>query len=354
MEVRTAETSQDLNAAAEDAFCVVAGHGEGEWEALEGRVDRRPRPLCGPGREPAPVGRGARTAGRDGCFRKPTSAGSGPPPGSTSAPRPRWRSRSASSPRSWRSGSAPERARGHSGGGSRRRPMVGIALETSRADELAVDPVCGMSGLPGLAAPRRVWAARPTGSAAPAVRRRSLASGKASDSCVRSRPRPGAVAPYRRAETMKSRRTFFAVVVIASIAAGASTQTPIRARDLGVPFEGEPGPLNAITDVSGLEVGHTTILREEGPVRDRGHRGAAARPDEPGRGVRQLVRPERERGDDRHDVGQRPGDPEGAGAHHEHLQRRRGPRGGDRLGRGESRFFAPGRCRWSPRRGTDS
>lgn len=66
---------------------------------------------------------------------------------------------------------------------------------------------------------------------------------------------------------MKSRRTFCAVVMISSIAAGAPAQTPTRARDLGVPFEGDPGPLNAITDVSGLEVGHTTILREEGPVR---------------------------------------------------------------------------------------
>ena len=66
---------------------------------------------------------------------------------------------------------------------------------------------------------------------------------------------------------MKSRRTFCAVVMISSIAAGGSAQAPTRARDLGVPFEGDPGPLNAITDVSGLEVGHTTILREEGPVR---------------------------------------------------------------------------------------
>ena len=66
---------------------------------------------------------------------------------------------------------------------------------------------------------------------------------------------------------MKSRRTFFAVVMISSIAAGVPAQTPTRARDLGVPFEGNPGPLNAITDVSGLEVGHTTIQREEGPVR---------------------------------------------------------------------------------------
>ena len=66
---------------------------------------------------------------------------------------------------------------------------------------------------------------------------------------------------------MKSRRTFCAVVMISWVAAGALAQTPTRARDLGVPFEGDPGPLNAITDVSGLEVGHTTILREEGPVR---------------------------------------------------------------------------------------
>ncbi len=37
----------------------------------------------------------------------------------------------------------------------------------------------------------------------------------------------------------------------------------VRARDLGVPFWGEPGPLNAITDVTGIEVGHSTIIRGE-------------------------------------------------------------------------------------------
>lgn len=37
-----------------------------------------------------------------------------------------------------------------------------------------------------------------------------------------------------------------------------------RARDLGIPFEGRPGPLNAITDVKGLEVGHTTLISGEG------------------------------------------------------------------------------------------
>jgi D-aminopeptidase len=41
---------------------------------------------------------------------------------------------------------------------------------------------------------------------------------------------------------------------------------PERARDLGVPFEGEPGKLNAITDVHGIEVGHSTIVEGEGKL----------------------------------------------------------------------------------------
>ena len=41
-------------------------------------------------------------------------------------------------------------------------------------------------------------------------------------------------------------------------------QTKPRARDLGVPFDGTPGPLNAITDVKGVEVGHTTLISGEG------------------------------------------------------------------------------------------
>jgi len=39
-----------------------------------------------------------------------------------------------------------------------------------------------------------------------------------------------------------------------------------RARDLGIPFEGTPGPLNAITDVKGVAVGHSTIIRGEGKL----------------------------------------------------------------------------------------
>jgi hypothetical protein len=44
-------------------------------------------------------------------------------------------------------------------------------------------------------------------------------------------------------------------------------QSKPRARDLGVPFDGTPGPLNAVTDVSGIEVGHTTLIEGEGELR---------------------------------------------------------------------------------------
>ena len=42
--------------------------------------------------------------------------------------------------------------------------------------------------------------------------------------------------------------------------------TKPRARDLGVPFDGTPGPLNAITDVVGVTVGHTTLISGEGKL----------------------------------------------------------------------------------------
>ncbi len=40
-----------------------------------------------------------------------------------------------------------------------------------------------------------------------------------------------------------------------------------RARDLGIPFEGAPGPLNAITDVAGVEVGQVTLISGEGNLK---------------------------------------------------------------------------------------
>jgi D-aminopeptidase len=43
--------------------------------------------------------------------------------------------------------------------------------------------------------------------------------------------------------------------------------TPERAREMGIQLEGTPGPLNAITDVSGVSVGHTTLVQGQGPIR---------------------------------------------------------------------------------------
>jgi L-aminopeptidase/D-esterase-like protein len=43
-----------------------------------------------------------------------------------------------------------------------------------------------------------------------------------------------------------------------------ATLADARARDLAIPFEGTPGPLNAITDVPGVEVGQETLISGEG------------------------------------------------------------------------------------------
>ncbi len=58
-----------------------------------------------------------------------------------------------------------------------------------------------------------------------------------------------------------------AVLLGLALAAGLLTaQSRPRARDLGVPFDGAPGPLNAITDVAGVTVGHSTIIRGDGKL----------------------------------------------------------------------------------------
>jgi D-aminopeptidase len=54
-------------------------------------------------------------------------------------------------------------------------------------------------------------------------------------------------------------------VAIAATASDATTARP-RARDLGVPFDGTPGALNAITDLDGVLVGHTTLIEGSGKL----------------------------------------------------------------------------------------
>jgi L-aminopeptidase/D-esterase-like protein len=54
---------------------------------------------------------------------------------------------------------------------------------------------------------------------------------------------------------------------IALLALALTTQADARARDLGIPFEGRPGPLNAITDVPGVEVGQKTLIEGDGALK---------------------------------------------------------------------------------------
>ena len=60
-----------------------------------------------------------------------------------------------------------------------------------------------------------------------------------------------------------------ALLIVACVLAGvraAHGQKPERGRDLGIPFEGTTGPLNAITDVGGVEVGHRTLVAGSGKL----------------------------------------------------------------------------------------
>ena len=56
------------------------------------------------------------------------------------------------------------------------------------------------------------------------------------------------------------------ICFIFAIASCTLAQSRPRARDLGIPFDGNPGPLNAITDVNGVEVGHTTLISGQGKL----------------------------------------------------------------------------------------
>ena len=55
-----------------------------------------------------------------------------------------------------------------------------------------------------------------------------------------------------------------AVVSIALATSAVAAQTRPRARDLGIPIGGTAGPLDAITDVTGVEVGQTTLISGSG------------------------------------------------------------------------------------------
>ena len=57
-----------------------------------------------------------------------------------------------------------------------------------------------------------------------------------------------------------------AVLILPPAGLSSFAQTKSRARDLGIPFDGNPGRLNAITDVKGVAVGQTTLISGEGKL----------------------------------------------------------------------------------------
>ncbi|MEH6609018.1 MAG: P1 family peptidase [Halioglobus sp.] len=66
--------------------------------------------------------------------------------------------------------------------------------------------------------------------------------------------------------SMRRSRTIAILISLHCIFAWVSaavSENP-RARDLGIPFDGQPGPMNAITDIAGVEVGQVTLIEGEG------------------------------------------------------------------------------------------
>jgi len=68
---------------------------------------------------------------------------------------------------------------------------------------------------------------------------------------------------------MRSARTLHVLVIAFAFClwpAALMCQDKPRARDLGIPFDGSPGPFNAITDVHGVEVGFATLISGSGKL----------------------------------------------------------------------------------------
>jgi D-aminopeptidase len=78
--------------------------------------------------------------------------------------------------------------------------------------------------------------------------------------------------PPQSTNRAMSKILFVSLVFLPALLLAREPQSPppataaVRARALGVPFEGKPGKWNAITDVAGVEVGYTTLINGEGKL----------------------------------------------------------------------------------------
>ena len=63
-----------------------------------------------------------------------------------------------------------------------------------------------------------------------------------------------------------SMRLALVLLLVLAAAIPVMAQTRPRGRELGIPFPGQTGPMNAITDVAGVAVGHVTLIEGEGKL----------------------------------------------------------------------------------------
>src|SRR5688572_24974940 len=68
--------------------------------------------------------------------------------------------------------------------------------------------------------------------------------------------------PARLQHLVTGFRVLRSILALSAALAASTALAGPRARDLGVPFEGKPGPLNAITDVAGVTVGQVTLIED--------------------------------------------------------------------------------------------
>src|SRR5687768_6994832 len=66
--------------------------------------------------------------------------------------------------------------------------------------------------------------------------------------------------------TVRTHSRRLALLALCVAATPSLAQEAHRARALGIELPGTPGPLNAITDVAGVAVGHATIIRGSGAL----------------------------------------------------------------------------------------